>query len=74
MKAVLEVLEGHNFMEQKVLSQKDLYDILPFGKTKVKQLIKSGELPLMKIGNDYITTFSILEEWIKEHINEEIYY
>lgn len=47
---------------------------LPFGKTKIKQLIKSGELPLMKIGNDYITTFSILEEWIKEHINEEIYY
>lgn len=61
-------------MENKVLSQKDLYDILPFGKTKIKQLIKSGELPLMKIGNDYITTFPILEEWIKEHINEEIYY
>ena len=61
-------------MENKVLSQKDLYDILPFGKTKIKQLIKSGELPLMKIGNDYITTFFILEEWIKEHINEEIYY
>lgn len=67
------VRERHN-MENKVLSQKDLYDILPFGKTKIKQLIKSGELPLMKIGNDYITTFSILEEWIKEHINEEIYY
>lgn len=61
-------------MENKVLSQKDLYNILPFGKTKIKQLIKSGELPLMKIGNDYITTFSILEEWIKKHINEEIYY
>ena len=30
-------------MENKVLSQKDLYDILPFGKTKIKQLIKSGE-------------------------------
>lgn len=43
-------------------------------KQGLKQLIKSGELPLMKIGNDYITTFSILEEWIKEHINEEIYY
>lgn len=69
----LVVRERHN-MENKVLSQKDLYDILPFGKTKIKQLIKSGELPLMKIGNDYITTFSILEEWIKEHINEEIYY
>lgn len=61
-------------MEDKILKQSDLYDILPFGKTKVQQLIKSGELPLVKIGNDYITTFAILEEWIKDHIGEEIYY
>lgn len=62
------------YLEQKVLSQTDLYDILPFGKTKVQQLIKSGQLPLMKIGKDYITTFNILEKWIAEHLGEEIYY
>lgn len=58
----------------KILKQTDLYEILPFGKTKVNQLIKSGELPLVKIGNDHITTFHILEEWIRNHIGEEIYY
>lgn len=58
----------------KILKQTDLYDILPFGKTKINQLIKSNQLPLVKIGNDYITTFNILETWIKEHIGEEIYY
>lgn len=61
-------------MENKILSQQDLYDVLPFGKTKVLQLIKSGELPLVKVGKDYITTFNLLEEWIKYHIGEEIYY
>lgn len=61
-------------MENRILKQSDLYEILPFGKTKVLQLIKSGELPVVKIGNDYITTFNILEEWIKTHIGEEIYY
>ena len=61
-------------MENKILSQQDLYDFLPFGKTKVLQLIKSGELPLVKVGKDYITTFNLLEEWIKNHIGEEIYY
>lgn len=60
--------------ENKILNQTDLYEILPFGKTKVQQLIKSGELPLVKIGKDYITTFNILEEWIKNHLGEEIYY
>ena len=58
----------------RILKQTDLYEIIPFGKTKINQLIKSGELPLVKIGNDYITTYNILEEWIKEHIGEEIYY
>lgn len=61
-------------MENKILSQQDLYDVLPFGKTKVLQLIKSGELPLVKVGKDYITTFNLLEEWIKNHIGQEIYY
>lgn len=59
--------------ESKILKQSDLYDILPFQKTKVKRLIKSGELPLVKIGRDYITTYKLLEEWIKNHIGEEIY-
>lgn len=66
----LEVQENN----RKILKQTDLYKILPFGKTKINQLIKSGELPLVKIGNDYLTTFNILEEWIREHVGEEIYY
>lgn len=67
------VLLGRRNMENKILSQQDLYDILPFGRTKTLQLIKSGELPLVKVGKDYITTFNLLEEWIKDHIGEEIY-
>ena len=58
----------------KILNQQDLYELFPFGKTKMQKLIKSGELPLLKIGNDYITTFAILEGWIKDHAVEEIYY
>lgn len=64
----------NNDLECKILKQTDLYEILPFGKTKIKQLINSGQLPLVKIGDDYITTFPIIEEWIKNHIGEEIFY
>lgn len=69
----LEALESDN-MSEKILKQTDLYNILPFGKTKINALIKSGELPLVKVGKDYITTYSILEQWIQDHIGEEIYY
>lgn len=67
-------LETNVGFTHRILSQTDLYDILPFGKTKVQQLIKSGQLPLLKIGKDYITTFNLLERWIEEHSGEEIYY
>ena len=69
----LEVRERNN-CNNKILSQKDLYEVLPFGKTKIQQLISSNQLPLLKIGKDYITTYNILEDWIREHIGDEIYY
>lgn len=40
----------------KFLTQADLYEILPFGKTKIKQLIKAGVLPLVKVGKQYVTS------------------
>lgn len=61
-------------IRNRILKQTDLYELLPFKETKVKQLIKSGQLPLVKIGKDYITTFNILEDWIKSNIGEEVYF
>lgn len=58
----------------KIITQQDLYNILPFGKTKTNKLIQSGELPLVKIGKDYITTEEKIEQWINENIGHEIYY
>ena len=60
--------------ERRGMKQDDIYQLLPFGKTKTRQLIQSGALPVVKIGNDYITTYTIMEDWIKKHIGEEIYY
>lgn len=77
----LEVQEQNNQTNEQtkkydgqILKQTDLYELFPFQKTKVQQLIKSGQLPLVKIGKDYITTYKILEEWISDHIGEEIFY
>ena len=60
--------------QNKFLRQTDLYKILPFRKTKINQLIASGKKKKKKIGKDYLTTYSLLEQWVKEHIGEEIYY
>ena len=59
---------------EKILKQSDLYEILPFQRTKVQQLLRSGELPVVKVGKDYITTYAHIEKWIEENIGSEIYY
>ena len=58
----------------KILTQKDLLEILPFGRTKLNELLMSNVLPVTKIGRDYITTEDRLNEWIQENIGKEIKY
>jgi len=61
-------------IRDRVLSQKDLYEILPFGKTKIHQLLASKAIPMVRVGNDYIMTFDLLEKWIEDNLGKEIYY
>lgn len=58
----------------KILKQTDLYELLPFKKTKIQELIRSGQLPLVKIGKDYITTEEKMNQWINDHIGQEIFF
>lgn len=69
----LEVL-GVQENQFKILSENDLFELLPFGKTKFNRLLKANELPLVKIGKDYITTEKAIEKWIETNIGKELYY
>lgn len=60
--------------ETKFLKQTEIYEMFPFGKTKMKRLLESGELPVMKIGKDYLTTEELLVDWVKQNIGKEIYF
>ena len=57
-----------------VLKQTDLYNVLPFGKTKVNELLQSGKLPVLKLGRDWITTPDALSSWIEKNLGNEIYF
>lgn len=61
-------------MEEKILKQTDLYEILPFKKTKIQQLLRSGQLPVVKVGKDYITTESTIKKWVQDNIGKELYF
>ncbi|MDF2543585.1 MAG: hypothetical protein K0S47_3303 [Herbinix sp.] len=60
--------------EFKIITQDDLLQILPFGKTKLLQLLQAGVLPVTKVGKDYITTTHQLQKWLEKNEGKEIYY
>lgn len=62
------------YKDNEILGLEDLYKILPFGEQKIRKLIASQELPVVKVGRDYITTRKKLLEWIEQNIGHELYY
>lgn len=58
----------------KLYSFNDLLTIFPFGKTKLRQLLQAGVLPVVKIGKQYVTSEKAIELWILENSGKEIFF
>lgn len=57
----------------KVFNQKDLIEILPFGISKVREMLQNGTIPATKIGRDYIITEEKLVKWIDDNAGKVVY-
>ena len=56
-----------------IYTTKEMMNILKFGKTKMNELLRSGEFPAVKIGGQYRITKEALEQWMKQNEGKEIY-
>ena len=65
-------MKGSNIIQ--ILTKKDLLEMLPFGKTKLNELLIQGVLPVVKVGKDYITSDVQMLEWLKENEGKTIEY
>ena len=52
----------------------DLLTIFPFGKTKLRQLLLAGVLPVVKVGRQYVTSDEAIQRWVLENAGKEILY
>ena len=57
-------------MDYKILTQDDLLELFPFGKTK----LDAGVLPVVKVGRDYLTNERELDRWFEANKGKEIFY
>lgn len=65
---------GGKDYRHKILCQQDLVNVLPFQKTKIQQLINANALPIVRVGRDVLTTYDLLQEWLRANVGREIYY
>lgn len=65
------VAQRNNNLE--IYTTKEMMNILKFGKTKMNELLRSGEFPAVKIGGQYRITKEALEQWMKQNEGKEIY-
>ena len=57
--------------EKEFLTPSDLIELLPIGRDKVYQIIKSPSFPAIKFGKQYVVRREDLYEWWDEYKGKE---
>lgn len=60
-------------MEDKdILTQQDLYEYFPLGKTTIQKMLQQKIIPATKIGRNYFITRRQLLIWLDENAGKEL--
>ena len=55
-------------------SVEEISQMLRIGKTKTRELLQSKLLPVTKIGRDYFTSKTAIQEFLAKNIGKELYF
>lgn len=58
----------------KAYSVLEIAHMLGIGKTKTRELLDSGILPVTKVGRQYFTSPDAIQEYLKKNIGREIFF
>lgn len=55
-------------------SVQEIASMLGIGKTKTRELLDSGILPVTKVGRQYFTSPASIQEFLKKNIGKQIFF
>ena len=58
--------------EKDILTQQDLYEYFPLGKTTIQKMLQQKIIPATKIGRNYFITRRKLLIWLDENAGKEL--
>ena len=64
--------ENLDYNDFRKYSVEEISEMLGLGKTKTRELLQSKLLPVTKIGRDYFTSRSAIQNFLKNNIGREM--
>lgn len=58
--------------EQTIYNFDDLLELLPYGRTRLQELLRAGVIPSVKIGRKYLSTPEMIDEWLRENSGKTV--
>lgn len=55
-------------------SVEEISQMLGIGKTKTREMLQSKILPVTKIGRNYFTSHTLMQEFLAENIGKELFF
>lgn len=63
-----------NYTDFRKYSVEEIAEMLGLGKTKTRELLQSRILPVTKIGRDYFTSKTAIQEFLSKNIGKELFF
>lgn len=63
-----------NYADFRKYSVEEIAEMLGLGKTKTRELLQSRILPVTKIGRDYFTSKTAIQEFLAKNIGKELFF
>lgn len=63
---------SNNYSSEKMLTAKDIQELLGCGRNKVYQIINSGTIPKIQIGKQYYIPESEYNKWVNRNLHKQI--
>lgn len=63
-----------NYADFRKYSVEEIAEMLGLGKTKTRELLQSRILPVTKIGRDYFTSRTAIQEFLTKNIGKELFF
>lgn len=63
-----------NYADFRKYSVDEIAQMLGLGKTKTRELLQSKILPVTKIGRDYFTSKTAIQEFLSKNVGKELFF